>query len=30
MAEFKLGRLKFWWKGVWQTGHAYEIGRAHV
>ena len=23
MAEFKLGRLKFWWKGVWQTGHAY-------
>jgi hypothetical protein len=23
MAEFKLGRLKFWWKGEWQTGHAY-------
>lgn len=23
MAEFKLGRLKFWWKGVWQTSHAY-------
>lgn len=23
MAEFKLGRLKFWWKGDWQTGHAY-------
>lgn len=23
MAEFKLGRLKFWWKGEWQTGEAY-------
>ena len=23
MAEFKLGRLKFWWKGEWQTGQAY-------
>lgn len=23
MAEFKLGRLKFWWKGEWQAGHTY-------
>lgn len=23
MAEFKLGRLKFWWKGEWTTGHSY-------
>ena len=23
MAEFKLGRLKFWWKGEWQTSQAY-------